>query len=142
MCVESYKAFLQDSEKKQINENASHVYGLESLTLLKYTYSPKWSVGSTKSLSKSYWHYFRNREKVLKFIWGHKGPQNSQNNLEKEHQCWRPHTLRFQNKLSYTWSSGLWQGGQGIQWGSNFLLISVLRKLDINMQKNEAGFLP
>ena len=38
-------------------------------------------------------------ETILKFVWNHKRPANSQRNPDKEEQRWRHHASPFQSKF-------------------------------------------
>ena len=98
--TENYKTVMKEIKEDKINGKVSHIHGLEELILLKCPYYPKRSTDTMQSLLKIPMAFFTEIEKtILKFIWNHKRPPNSHNNLEEEKQTWRLYTPQFQTIL-------------------------------------------
>ena len=67
----------------QRNGKIFHALGLEALIFLKWPPNPKQSTDSMQSLSKSQWHFYRNRKTYSNIHMESQGTLNIQNYLEK-----------------------------------------------------------
>lgn len=139
MYTANYKCCWKKAKKIEINGERCHSVGLEDSVLLKWQFSPYWSLDSVQSISISKQNFFVEVEKLmLKFIW------KCQNNFEKGRtkldklfqmkwgQWWKEYgicvrpdieanrtQIEFRSKISYSQSVDFQQRCQGNSMGKD-----------------------